>query len=77
MRELNIVAEAHTESHRSLWKRRYARLDTAIPRATALAVLGSLEPGQKVVFYHAATGLEIGHVKVHANGHIVSKWIWT
>lgn len=79
MREYNIIAEAHTaanEGHRSLWKRYYTRLDTAVPRATALAVLGSLQPGQSIVFYHRQTGLEIGCVKMRAGGDLTVKWIW-
>jgi len=78
-RELVIVAEAHSakkDGYKSLWKRRYARLDTAIPRIMQVALLDQLKPLETVTFYHAYTGLEIGVLTVHVGGKVTVMWIW-
>lgn len=55
--------------------RTYARLDTAIPRATQI-LLQEGKPRDVVEFSHADTGLQIGTIKVHTGGKMTTSWVW-
>lgn len=55
--------------------RRYGYLDTALPRAVQIAMrVGGVR--DVFVLHHAVTGLEIGTLKVAAQGHLVSSFVW-
>ena len=58
----DIVTTLH-RGNKPMRSRHYARIDTAIPRATQLALLEG-EPGDVVTIHHAVTGLEIGSMKI-------------
>lgn len=60
--ERNIVTTLHRK-HQPIRVRNYARLNTAAPRATQLAIMDG-QPGDVVTIHHAVTGLEIGSIKV-------------
>jgi hypothetical protein len=60
--ERNIVTTLHRRQQ-PIRVRSYVRLDTAIPRATQLAIMDG-QPGDVVTIHHAVTGLEIGSIKV-------------
>ena len=72
----NIVAEWHWKEGGGwrVWKSRYARLDTAIPKIVQFA-LHRIFPGGVISVYHAVTGLEIGTVKVGV-GKVTCSWLW-
>lgn len=74
MSERNIVAQLHSKMG-LLWTRRFARLDTAIPRATQLLMLEG-QPGNVVEFSHAVTGLQLGTIKLRVGGKMVTDYIW-
>ena len=58
----NIIATLIRKGE-PVYSRRYARLDTAISRATQIAILEG-KPEDVVVLSHAVTGLELGTMKV-------------
>ena len=60
--ERNIVTTLHRKNQ-PIRVRNYARLDTAVPRATQLAIMNG-QPGDVVTIHHAVTGLVIGSIKV-------------
>ena len=72
----SIVAEANwkVDGEWKHWRRRYARLDTAIPRIVQYAVDNAF-PGDVIAVYHEVTGLEIGTVKAGV-GTVTCKWLW-
>lgn len=69
-----IVATLH-RGGKIVWTRRYARIDTALPKLTKHAVMLG-HPGDAAILHHDVTGLEIGYVKVHVGGRLSAKWIW-
>ena len=73
MSERNIVAILHRKNGQ-VWRRNYARLDTAIRRVTQLAVTEG-EPKDVVEIAHAVTGLQIGTMKVGVNS-LRASWVW-
>ena len=56
--------------------RRYLRLDTAAARATQLLIAFG-EPGDVAELAHLGTGMQLGWVKVNANGTLSCWWDWT
>ncbi len=58
-----------------LMTRRYIKIDNAIPRSTQI-LMWSGQPRDVVVFSHADTGLQIGTIKVHAEGKLTTDYIW-
>lgn len=70
----NIVA-TWTRKREPINTRRYARLDTAIPRCTQrIMELG--EPGDVIALSHAVTGLDLGYIKVKVGAVLETHWIW-
>ena len=67
-------ADRHGERRGSL--RHYLRLDTAAARATQL-LIASGEPGDVAELAHLGTGMQLGWVKINANGTISCWWDWT
>ena len=55
--------------------RHYARLDTAAARAIQLLILSG-EPGDVAELAHLGTGMQLGWVKVQANGTVTCFWDW-
>lgn len=70
----NIVAVWY-RNNQPIWKQSYARIDTALPRAT-FHTMHKAQPLDVIAFHHAETGLELGWIKAHAGGKITSKFIW-
>lgn len=64
-----------TRKHQTVWVRRYARIDSAIPRAVQLAILEG-QPGDVVEFARAVTSLQIGTVRLSVGGKLTASWIW-
>ena len=56
--------------------RHYLRLDTAAARATQLLITSG-EPGDVAELAHLGTGMQLGWVKINANGTISCWWDWT
>ena len=56
--------------------RHYLRLDTAASRATQLLIAYG-EPGDVAELAHLGTGMQLGWVKINANGTISCWWDWT
>jgi hypothetical protein len=78
--ERNHLVTFHTRDaqHRSianenLKPRRYARLNTAVPRVVQI-LLDQGSPGDVAEIAHAEHGFQIGTVKVHAGGRIAIQW---
>jgi len=74
MSQRNLVATL-LRGNKPVWSRRYARLDTAIPRCTQLALLEG-HPRDVIELSHAETGMQIGTVKLGVGNRIVSTWAW-
>ena len=55
--------------------RRYLRPDTAAARATQLLITSG-EPGDVAELAHLGTGMQLGWVKINANGTISCWWDW-
>lgn len=64
----HIVATLHHKG-KPVWNRRYARIDTAFPRAVELLIIDG-EPGDVIEFSHSEYGFQIGTVKIKAGGKI-------
>ena len=64
--ERNLVVELHRDQE-VVFRRRYARIDTAAPRCVQLAVLEG-HVGDVFELSHAQTGLQIGTVRVGVRG---------
>lgn len=56
--------------------RHYLHLDTAAARATQLLITSG-EPGDVAELAHLGTGMQLGWVKINANGTISCWWDWT
>jgi len=54
--------------------RRYARIDTAYPRALQILIQQG-EPGDVVEFSHSEWGFQIGWIKIHVGGKISGEWV--
>lgn len=74
MAERNIVAALHRGEH-IVWIRRYARIDTAVPRCTQLALLEG-HPRDVVELSHAHTGMQLGTITLHVNNKLTASWAW-
>lgn len=59
--------------HPDLPPRRYARLDTSIPRVTQILLMSG-EPGDLCELSYELSGLSLGVVIVHALGKIDMTW---
>lgn len=70
-RALPIAAVIY-HRQRPLRTRRYARIQTAIPRAISWLLLEG-EPGDLVEFSLAHSGTQLAVIKVHAGGGITIK----
>lgn len=68
-RSLPIAAVIY-HRQRPLRTRRYARINTAVPRAITWLLLSG-EPGDLVEFSMAEFGTQLAVVKVHAGGRII------
>lgn len=53
--------------------RRYARIDTALPKAVYRLILEG-EPGDVIEFSHAEWGFQIGTAKIKVGGNIILNW---
>lgn len=69
----NIAASLNHKG-RPQFVRRYARLNTAMPRAMHI-LIDQGEPGDTVDFYHIDTGIYLGFLKVHAGGRVTGQFI--
>ena len=63
-----ISASLHRKGQ-VLWTRRYARLDTALPKGVFYALLSG-QPKDVLEIYHVELGFQIATVKIHVNNHI-------
>jgi hypothetical protein len=73
--ERNIQAILYEKGGLPLWIRRYARIDTCIPRAVQMMLLDG-KVGQVIEVSHSVTGMQIGTVKMTATGRLITEWIW-
>lgn len=72
----NIITEFHPyDQTRAGYKRRYSRLNTAVPRAVQIAMQDG-HVGDVIEVYHAETGLAIGAIKVLSSGKLDIWWIF-
>ena len=69
----NILV-THSRNGQPLSVRRFASIDTAVPRASQLAYLTG-EPGDVFEVAHAFTGLQSGTFKVSV-GRVAGNFIW-
>lgn len=75
----NIVATLHRrvgESNRTqvLWTRHYARVENALRRATELFYLEG-QVGDVLEFALTTNGMQLGTIKMHTEGRLVTQWI--
>ena len=71
-----LVQAILTRKGAYIWKRNYTRVQTAIRRATELAFIEG-QPGDVIELSHAATGMQIGTIKLHVGDRITTQWtIW-
>lgn len=74
--ERNIVATLQRGRRKEIiWTRTYARLDTAQPRALAMAISRDVQPGDVIEVAHARSGMQLGTVKVGL-GKVTATWVW-
>jgi len=55
--------------------RRYKTLDNALTLATAWMRRDGYVKDM-IVIHHELTGLELGTIRMNAQGHLVEKWVW-
>lgn len=67
-----VLATLHRKGER-VWRRTYARIETAIRRGCELAVTNG-RPGDVVEYADDRTGVQLGTVKVHAGGSLTATW---
>lgn len=70
----NIVATL-LRKNKPVFTRRYARVDTAVPRLSQVMMLEA-QPRDVVELSHAVTGLWIGSIIMRVHGKLESTWIW-
>lgn len=75
----HIVATLHRrvgESNRTqaLWTRHYTRVENALRRATELFYLEG-QPGDVMEFALITNGMQLGTIKMHTAGRLVTQWI--
>jgi hypothetical protein len=76
VQERNIVVVLHTKNpDKRRVRRRFLRIDNAIPRMTQLAMQEG-RVGDVVEMFHAVSGKQLGTVKLSANGHLKTWWVW-
>ena len=63
------IAAALNRGGRVLWTKRYARLDTALPRGIYYALMEG-QPKDVLELYHAEFGFQIATVMLHVGGQI-------
>lgn len=73
-RERNIIMTLH-RGKKTVWVRRYARIDTAIRRGTQLTVLDG-QPRDVMEMSHAVSGRQLGTIKLQVGNTITTSWIW-
>lgn len=71
--ERNILVTYHSRKARN-WTRRFVRLNTAMRRASELAL--AAKPWDVFELSHSLTGLQIGTIKVGVNS-LRATWIWS
>lgn len=75
-RERNIMVRHFTVGRpQNSQVRRYAYIDTAVPRTIQLAMRDG-KVGDVYEIAHNVTGLQIGTIKIKAAGGIETKFIW-
>ncbi len=58
------------------WQRHYSRVQNAIRRASELGFLYGL-PGDVIEISDSKTGAQVGIIKVHTGGKLVTTWtVW-
>lgn len=72
-----IVAMLHPKSSNDPRRvtRRYSKIDNAVPRLVQLAMKEG-RVGDVVEVFHDITSLQLGTIRMKANGTLDIKWIW-
>ena len=68
------IAATLLRHNQPLWTRTYARLDSAIPRLSQIALL-SAQPRDVIEIYSTITHKQLGTIKVGV-GKLVTDYIW-